>query len=363
MHILSNDSISAFLPVTPASAGEEVRRERLQQMNLWMSEKDGSAAAGTRIASMIASESDEEAKAEPLKSAPFLLSPILVSPVYTPKAGIAASGGKIAAAESKKSPMTFSFDELPSLATGDDESAILHHSLSDRDIMDRMGASEDDADSVPDDDDNHHSAHRPEGQGGPVGTSKTPPCGNQGRFYCSYKEDYPNKVVGEVSKYYKWPLEKLFRDLRQQVMPKLANDNYGGLVCDSLTRVVRPGWARNTNNRWLVVINTDHYQQFVTEVICRNGPSAHCNFIPPCYQATCAQRYNTQKLLVIDPWNPYKGPFVSEFLFPSCCICYVPSYTPAEAASTIAGTGNRRMDKTPYADRRTSETSTAKNEL
>jgi hypothetical protein len=54
----------------------------------------------------------------------------------------------------------------------------------------------------------------------------------------------------QVTRYYKWPLEKLFRDLRQQVMPKLANDNYGGLVCDSITRVIRPGWARNTANRW-----------------------------------------------------------------------------------------------------------------
>lgn len=50
--------------------------------------------------------------------------------------------------------------------------------------------------------------------------------------------------MAEITKYYKWPLEKLFRDLRQQVMPKLASDNYGGLVCDSITRVVRPGWAR-----------------------------------------------------------------------------------------------------------------------
>lgn len=82
------------------------------------------------------------------------------------------------------------------------------------------------------------------------GTSKTPPCAIAGRFYCSYKEDYPIKVVTEVTRYYKWPLEKLFRDLRQQVMPKLANDNYGGLVCDSITRVIRPGWARNTANRW-----------------------------------------------------------------------------------------------------------------
>lgn len=107
-------------------------------------------------------------------------------------------------------------------------------------------------------------------------------------------------------------------------MPSLANDQHGGLVCDSITRIVRPGWSKNTNGRWLVVINTEHHQQYVTEVICRHGTGSYCNFIPPCYQATCRQRYNTQKLLVIDPWNPYKGPFLSEFLFPSCCICYVP---------------------------------------
>ena len=156
-----------------------------------------------------------------------------------------------------------------------------------------------------------------------TGGVKPPACGQNGRHYCTFKEDYPIKIVTEVTRYYKWPLEKLFRDLRNQVMPKLANDNYGGLVCDSITRVVRPGWARNTNGRWLVIINTDNYQQYVTEVVCRHGRGSRCNFVAPCYHATCKQRYNTQKLLVIDPWNPYKGPFLSEFLFPSCCICHI----------------------------------------
>ncbi|XP_074595157.1 uncharacterized protein LOC141850425 [Brevipalpus obovatus] len=156
-----------------------------------------------------------------------------------------------------------------------------------------------------------------------TGGMKPPSCGQNGRHYCTFKEDYPIKTVIEVTRYYKWPLEKLFRDLRSQVMPKLANDNYGGLVCDSITRVVRPGWARNTNNRWLVIINTEHYQQYVTEVVCRHGQGSRCNFVAPCYHATCKQRYNTQKLLVVDPGNPYKGPFLSEFLFPSCCICHI----------------------------------------
>ena len=174
------------------------------------------------------------------------------------------------------------------------------------------------------DDSGNQNFESNEEDSGPAGTTKAPACAHYGRYYCSYKEDYPIKVVTEVTKYYKWPLEKLFRDLRHQVMPTLANDNTGGLVCDSITRIVRPGWSKNTNGRWLVVINTDHYQQYVTEVICRHGTGSYCNFIPPCYNSSCRQRYNTQKLLVIDPWNPYKGPFLSEFLFPSCCVCYIP---------------------------------------
>lgn len=158
-----------------------------------------------------------------------------------------------------------------------------------------------------------------------AGTQKEPECASQGRYYCTYKEDYPLKLVTEVTKYYKWPLEKLFRDLHAQIMPKLAQDSSGNLVCDSITRVVRPGWARNTNERWLVVINTENYHQYVTEVVCQYGTNSRCNFIPPCYYSSCQQRYNTQKLLVIDPTNPYRGPFLSEFLFPSCCVCYVPS--------------------------------------
>jgi hypothetical protein len=158
-----------------------------------------------------------------------------------------------------------------------------------------------------------------------AGTSKEPECASHGRYYCTFKEDYPLKLVTEVTKYYKWPLEKLFRDLHAQIMPKLAQDSSGNLVCDSVTRVVRPGWARNTNERWLVVINTENYHQYVTEVVCQYGTNSRCNFIPPCYYSSCQQRYNTQKLLVIDPSNPYRGPFLSEFLFPSCCVCYVPS--------------------------------------
>ena len=158
-----------------------------------------------------------------------------------------------------------------------------------------------------------------------AGTQKEPECASHGRYYCTFKEDYPLKLVTEVTKYYKWPLEKLFRDLHAQIMPKLAQDSTGNLVCDSITRVVRPGWARNTNERWLVVINTDNYHQYVTEVVCQYGTNSRCNFIPPCYYSSCQQRYNTQKLLVIDPTNPYRGPFLSEFLFPSCCVCYVPS--------------------------------------
>lgn len=164
-----------------------------------------------------------------------------------------------------------------------------------------------------------------EGEGGTAGSKKEPECATKGRYYCTYKEDYPLKLVTEVTKYYKWPLEKLFRDLHAQIMPKLAQDSTGNLVCDSITRVIRPGWARNTNDRWLVVINTENYHQYITEVVCQYGTNSRCNFIPPCYYSSCQQRYNTQKLLVIDPNNPYRGPFLSEFLFPSCCVCYVPS--------------------------------------
>ncbi|XP_015928463.1 neurotrophin 1 [Parasteatoda tepidariorum] len=157
----------------------------------------------------------------------------------------------------------------------------------------------------------------------PAGSKKPPGCAQYGRYYCSYKEDYPVDVVSQVIKYMKWPLEKLFRDLKQQRMPRIAENADGALVCDSITRMIRPGWAKNNNGRWVVIINTEQYAQFVTEVICRYDNS-YCNFVPPCYQATCQQRYNTQTLLAIDPYNPHKGPFLSKFLFPSCCVCYVP---------------------------------------
>ncbi|XP_003740558.1 protein spaetzle 4-like [Galendromus occidentalis] len=130
-------------------------------------------------------------------------------------------------------------------------------------------------------------------------------------------------LINQVTKYLKWPLEKLFRDLRDLHPPTLADSEKGSLVCDSITRIIRPGWARNTNGKWLVVINTAYHIQTVTEIKCRSEGTA-CAFIAPCFHSSCQQRYNIQSLLVIDPNNHYKGPFVSHFLFPSSCVCFVP---------------------------------------
>ncbi|KAH9361484.1 hypothetical protein HPB48_004573 [Haemaphysalis longicornis] len=80
---------------------------------------------------------------------------------------------------------------------------------------------------------------------------------------------FPSDVVTQVTKFLRWPLEKLFRDLRHSHTPPLADDGNGALACDATTRIVRPGWAKNTNGRWLVVINTPYYEQFVTEISCR----------------------------------------------------------------------------------------------
>lgn len=156
--------------------------------------------------------------------------------------------------------------------------------------------------------------------------TKPPPCSNRSnnfRHYCSYKEDYPTEMVAKLIKYYKYPLESMFKELRVQVMPPLAKDDKGEMVCSSVTQLIRVGWAMDTNGRWFVVLNQDHYHQYITEVICRHGNGSNCNFVAPCFRAKCLQRFNTQKLLVIDPYDPYKGPFMSEFLFPSCCVCHL----------------------------------------
>ncbi|KAH7982298.1 hypothetical protein HPB52_003831 [Rhipicephalus sanguineus] len=156
-----------------------------------------------------------------------------------------------------------------------------------------------------------------------VGTLEAPPCSEFNAGYCPYTEDYPIDVVTEVTRFLRWPLEKLFRDLRHSQGPPLADDGSGSLDCDTVTRIVRPGWAKNTLGRWLVVINTLYYEQLVTEITCRYENSA-CNLVAPCFYASCQQRYNLQTLLVIDPTDPYKGPFLSRFLFPSCCVCLAP---------------------------------------
>ena len=156
--------------------------------------------------------------------------------------------------------------------------------------------------------------------------AEIPRCATDGRFYCNHQEDYPTEIVSRIMKYYRYPLKSMFKQLKNQVMPTLAEDNTSGLVCESQTRLLRIGWAMNTDGRWLVVLNTDQYQQYITEVVCRTTRDS-CNYVPPCYKAKCLQRFNTQKLLVIDPVVPHRGPFLSEFLFPSCCVCHIPSST------------------------------------
>nr|XP_054919054.1 uncharacterized protein LOC129380887 [Dermacentor andersoni] len=102
-----------------------------------------------------------------------------------------------------------------------------------------------------------------------VGTLDAPPCSKFNAGYCPFTGDYPIDVVTEVTKFLRWPLEKLFRDLRHSRSPPLADDGSGSLACDTVTRIVRPGWAKNTLDRWLLVINTLYYEQLVTEISCR----------------------------------------------------------------------------------------------
>lgn len=201
-----------------------------------------------------------------------------------------------------------------------------------------------------------------------AGTSQAPACATaSGKHYCSFKEEggaaYPAEVVAKIAQYYRYPLQSLFGTaLSHQVMPQLANDGpssgssgsssgVGGLVCEATTRLVRVGWAMNTSGRWLAVLNTDHYQQYVTEVLCAQQANSACHYVPPCYQATCTQRYNTQKLLVVDPAVPHRGPFLSEFLFPSCCVCHVRALA-GDGAAVKSGGGSKTFSKATPTDQR-----------
>ncbi|XP_064458829.1 uncharacterized protein LOC135369096 [Ornithodoros turicata] len=166
------------------------------------------------------------------------------------------------------------------------------------------------------------ASHAGEDFEAPAGTFSPPPCAKHNGYYCPYTEDYPVETVTQVTRYLKWPLEKLFKDLRHLRSATPISTDGGALVCDSLTHAIRPGWVKNTDGRWLVALNTEEYEQHVTEVHCRYT-TAPCNFIPPCYHALCQQRFNIQTLLVIDPINPHQGPFLSKCLFPSCCVCRV----------------------------------------
>ncbi|OQR67591.1 hypothetical protein BIW11_13431 [Tropilaelaps mercedesae] len=130
-------------------------------------------------------------------------------------------------------------------------------------------------------------------------------------------------LIHQVTKYLKWPLEKLFRDLRGLHSLTLTDLGSGSLVSDSITKIIRPGWARNPNGKWLVVINTPIYIKRQCFLHFRTDDTS-CAYVAPRFHSSCQQRYNVQSLLVMDPSNHYKGPFLSHFLFSSSCVCLVP---------------------------------------
>ncbi|CAB4057341.1 unnamed protein product, partial [Lepeophtheirus salmonis] len=123
----------------------------------------------------------------------------------------------------------------------------------------------------------------------------------------------------ELDLYEQLPIEKIPSDKNypiqtvEQVM--LSEDN----ACNVHESILEPGWAKNIENDWLVVINTHKYHQKIKITHCYHlSTNVSCTKTD---SGSCLQEYTRKKLLVIDPNNLEKGIYFSEFDVPENCTC------------------------------------------
>ncbi|XP_013778170.1 neurotrophin 1-like [Limulus polyphemus] len=154
------------------------------------------------------------------------------------------------------------------------------------------------------------------------------------RTFCLYNHDYPiDEVDAIIDRFYK-DIYEMYSTLNTHFSPSdfayFDNHTYsyhkhGHFVCPSETTYLRPGWARNWKGHWLAVVNTDKFPQTVRVEHCK-FPHKSCEYLPPCYESTCKQRYSLIQLLCVDPYNYDHKPIVDLFALPTGCSCFVEDF-------------------------------------
>ncbi|XP_047490938.1 uncharacterized protein LOC125040429 [Penaeus chinensis] len=103
-------------------------------------------------------------------------------------------------------------------------------------------------------------------------------------------------------------------------------------LCPSETAYVRPLRAKNTEDKWRVIIVNNvvaHYQTLTQTTRieeCLTSADA-CPLMPDCYESKCLQKSIYHRFLVYDPYDQYFPFAIETFKLPASCACLLGAYT------------------------------------
>ncbi|XP_071747944.1 uncharacterized protein [Lepeophtheirus salmonis] len=146
-------------------------------------------------------------------------------------------------------------------------------------------------------------------------------CLSENGFCEASDKNYPIQTVEQVmlseGSTFRTKYQDFFLNISRQLRhrKKIFIDN----ACNVHESILEPGWAKNIEKDWLVVINTHKYHQKIKITHCYHlSTNVSCTKTD---SGSCLQEYTRKKLLVIDPNNLEKGIYFSEFDVPENCTC------------------------------------------
>jgi len=166
--------------------------------------------------------------------------------------------------------------------------------------------------------------------------SKDPACSANGTLTrCLEDADYPEYEVKAAIAHHKYKFLELYADVAdlatENSVDRLKTLEEETYLCPSTTTYVKPLRAKNTSDKWRVIINDvkvdyDIFTQTTRIEECETSGDS-CPLVPPCYETKCIQKDIVHRFLVYDPYDHYFPFAIETFQFPATCACYVGAYT------------------------------------
>lgn len=170
-------------------------------------------------------------------------------------------------------------------------------------------------------------------------TGRAPACA-KGSTFCTDIDNYPENYLQTMLRSATVGLgyrEYFGNDvIAESNITQRIDANDENPLCPYEETVVYPKVAKNKEDKWLYVVNQDHFVQGVRIETCLNSGTA-CQLaenFPYGYTTSCRQKYILRKLVALNPEGQTQ---TDMFRLPSCCSCYV----------TRSNVSSRRSNMTP----------------